>query len=423
MALNFLRPRKIGRWLLLAAVAYFAVGYVSPRLHWVATERGAVELARALPIQPAGVRVSGVIHVHTHRSHDAVGDEGDVASAARRADIDFVVLSDHRAAEAPIGQWQTRAHFVDSVLIVRGQEISLGSAVGRVLAFPLDTAVSGWQAGVESFAAFLRERSGTAIVAHSRSPRSRDSWRPDSTPGIVGWEVFDLADIGRARLSDFWVVYHLAALAASAPFGRLHWSVTRLYRDGFDQPHVAAFDSLYRRAHLVALGGLDAHPKKRFRGALLPGYEAFFKSVVNHVELATPFPSDAMAATTTLANGLRSGRVFISFGDTRLARNFVLFAVASDGARYPIGRHVEWADEVYLRGGFWGGPNSRLLYRVVRDGESVAWVRGPELTWRLSSPGAYRVEAYRYTLRVGRLIWNLRPWIFANPFRVVRVGD
>ena len=112
---------------------------------------------------------------------------------------------------------------------------------------------------------------------------------------------------------------------------------------------------------------------------------------------------------------------FISFGDTRLARNFVLFVATPGGARHPLGRHVEWEPDLYLRGGFWGGPNRRVLYRVVRDGEPAAWVSGPELTWLVRTPGAYRVEAYRYTFRIGPLVWNLRPWIFANPFRVV--GD
>ena len=59
----------------------------------------------------------------------------------------------------------------------------------------------------------------------------------------------------------------------------------------------------------------------------------------------------------------------------------------------------------------------------MRDGQPVAWIKGPELTWGVAAPGAYRVEAYRYTLRIGSLVWNLRPWIFANPFRVTPPED
>ncbi len=419
MGLRFLRPRKLGRLALLLFAGYLACGFIAPRLRWISTRSDAgANIAEALPLAPAGLRASGVIHVHTHRSHDAVGDEGEVARAALDSDVDFVLLSDHRAADAAAGQWQTPAHFVDGVLIVRGQEVSLGGDVGRVIVFPLDTVLHEWTAGAEELGRYLRDGDATAIVAHSRSPRDRDSWRPAATPGIVGWEVFDLADIGRVRLADPWVVYHLLSLVTSLPIGRGEWSLVRLYRNGFQQPHVAAFDSLYRRAHLTAVGGLDAHPKKRIRGKLVPPYEPFFKSVVNHVELAMPLPADAAAASAVLANGIRSGSVFISLGHTGLARNFVLQLAAPGGSRFGIGRYVTWEPGLYLRAGFWGGPSKGVLYRVVRDGEPMGWIRGPELTWGVSAPGAYRVEAYRYTLRIGPLVWNLRPWIFANPFRV-----
>ncbi len=419
MAFRFLRRLKIGRLILVLIAGYLAIGYAAPRVRWVRAQSGAgASIQDALPLAPAGVRVSGVIHVHTHRSHDAIGDEGEVARAAIDSDVDFVMLADHRGDDSPPGQWQVPVHFVDRVLVVRGQEISLGSDVGRVIVFPIDSALSSWDGGVEAFGRFLTETSTVGIVAHSRSPRTRDSWRPAETPGIVGWEVFDLADIGRTRLADPWVGYHLLSLLTSLPLGRGHWSLVRFYRKGFDQPHVAAFDSLYRRAHLTAVGGVDAHPKKRIRGSLVPPYEPFFKSVVNHVELAMPFPTDAGAASVVLANGIRAGSVFISLGDTRLARNFVLQLGAPGGSRFGIGRYVEWEPALYLRAGFWPGPDKGILYRVVRDGETAAWVNGPQLTWAVATPGAYRVEAYRYTLKIGPLVWNLRPWIFANPFRV-----
>ncbi len=410
---------KVARFALLLIVAYLAIGYVIPRLGWISAENGAgMNIEGALPLSPAGVRVSGAIHVHTQRSHDAVGDEGEVARAATESDIDFVLLSDHRRDDSAPGQWRAPVHFVDGVLIVRGQEVSLGSDVGRVLVFPIDTVLSSWDAGYEALGRFLTETSTVGIVAHSRSPRTRDSWRPGTTPGIVGWEVFDLADIGRTRLADPWVGYHLFSLVTSLPIGRGHWSLIRFHRNGFDQPHVAAYDSLYRRAHLTAVGGLDAHPKKRIRGGLFPAYEPFFKSVVNHVELEVPLPGDAAVASVVIANGLRTGSVFISLGDTQLARNFVLQLESPGGLRFGIGRYVEWQPDLYLRAGFWPGPDKGILYRVVRDGEVLAWVNGPQLTWAVETPGNYRVEAYRYTLKIGPAVWNLRPWIFANPFRV-----
>jgi hypothetical protein len=415
-----LRPRKIARFLAALIALYLAAGYLTARLRWIDAEESAAGAgAGQLPLGPAAVRAAGALHVHTDRSHDALGSESEVARVARAAGLDFVILTDHRSAGAPAGLWDDAARFLDSVLLVRGQEVSLGGETGRVVVFPLDTALTRWDAGPAAFGDYLERSGGTAIVAHSRSPRVRDSWRPRATPGIVGWEVFDLADVGRARLAGPWVGYHALALLATAPFGRSHTSLLRLYREGFAQPHVAAFDSLRADRRLTALGGLDAHPKARIGGRLIPGYGMFLKSVVNHVELGQPLPEDPEAALAALAAALSTGAVFISFGETELARNFVLFIARPGDLPTGIGRPVALVPDLVLRAGFWGGPRDRLLYRVVRDGTSLAWVRGPELAWPIREPGLYRVEAYRYTLRVGSLVWDLRPWIFGNPNRVV----
>ncbi len=415
-------PRWTIKRLLLALVAlYLAGGYVLPRVSWIAAAPAIeADVFGIGPLAPAGARAAGVLGVHTQRSHDAVGSESEVVSAAREAGLDFVIISDHRSAEAPEELWRVQARYEEGVLLVRGQEISLGRDVGRVLVFGIDTVVTHWEGSPDDLGRLLEAQAATAVVAHSRSPRTRDRWRPRETPGIAGWEVFDLADVGRARLKDPWVVYHLLALATSAPIGRMHESLLRLHRSGFDQPAVAAFDSLYPWNRTTALGALDAHPKTRVAGRLVPGYGPFFKSVVNHIELASALPRDGGEAMDALAAGLASGGVFISFGNTQLARNFSLQLVAPGRGAVGMGQAVAWEQDQYLRAGFWGGPRERLIYRVVRDGQHHAWVSGAELAWPLDEPGVYRIEVYRYTVRVGPLTWNLRPWIFANPNWVVR---
>ena len=139
--------------------------------------------------------------------------------------------------------------------------------------------------------------------------------------------------------------------------------------------------------------------------------------------MLSTLPNDAGAAMEALAAGLGTGGAFISFGNTQLARNFSLQLVELGRGAVGIGRAVAWNEGQYLRAGFWGGPTERLVYRVMRDGEHRAWVAGAELAWPLDEPGVYRVEVYRYALRVGPVTWNLRPWIFTNPNWVVRVDE
>ena len=408
------RVRRVARFVAALFALYLAAGYVTARLAWLPTVRAGSEPTPAADPPDTGIRAAGALAVHTHRSHDAIGTEDEVTRAARAAGLDFVILTDHRSGSAPDSLWDVQARYDDGILLMRGQEVSLGGEVGRVLTIGLDTVLTRWESGPRELARALVADSATAIVAHSRSPRVRDSWRPSEVPGIVGWEVFDLADIGRERLAGPWVVYHSLALAASSLVGRGHASLLSLFREGFRGPAVAAYDSLYRRGDLTALAGLDAHPKLRVLGRPVPGYEPFFRSLVNHVVLETPLPDEPLEATRRLSEAIEDGRVYISFGDAGAAAGFRLRLSGAGRDGPGIGGQVEWAPGLTLEAGFAGSAGGRYVYRVIKDGEPVASLRGRELRWPLPGPGAYRVEVHRYTLRVGPLFWNLRPWLFVR---------
>ena len=432
--------RRAARWFLVVAGAYFATAYASARLDWVAMEAGGAPAP--LPPAPAA-RAAGAIHVHTGRSHDAVGTEAELARAARAAGLDFVFLADHRSADSPPEEWERAARWEDGVLLVRGQEIRV-EGVGKVLVDHLDTAVVSWTGGAERLFARLERDSAFAVVAHPRG-RPGDTWRPDGAPGMAAWEVFDVADVTRRRLESPTVVYHLVALLGGELTGRAEHNWLRLYRDGFRDPGVAAFDSLWgggaggagadgpdadgldatarppgpaARPGPTAVGGLDMHAKIRLPGGrLFPAYSYSMRTIVNHVALGAPLGSGPEEAARALTAAVGRGDVFVSFGDTEGARRFrVGLATPASGHVRPGGA-ARGTDGLRLEAGFAADPG-RVAYRVVRDGGEVGWWRGPGLVWPVDAPGAYRVEVHRYSARLGRLVWNLRPWIFTNPVLV-----
>jgi len=544
--------RRAGRWLLVGVGAYFAVVYVGARLDWVVMgEGGAPDAIFGASPEPAtpppapSTRVAGAIHVHTRRSHDALGTEAELARAAGAAGLDFVFLADHRDAGAPPAEWERAARWVEGVLLVRGQEIRV-EGVGKVLVDRLDTAVVSWTGGVEGLLARVERDSAFAVVAHPRG-RPSDRWRPAGAPGMAAWEVFDFADVARRRLASPSVLYHLVALVGGELAGRAEHNWLRLYRDGFRSPGVAAFDSLWvaggrgpvaamdplasaggRRPGAVerpvdgavgrpgpgaltspgpatagrpgptAVGGLDMHPKARLPGGrLFPSYASSLRTMINHVALDAPPGPDPVEAARALGAAIRRGDVFVSFGDAEGARGFRVGMVASgdeaaptpevatsagapdpdrgatgeagpsgaiptpgssgatgdagprgatpaadlsganpatdpSGANpatgesatpvpasghVPPGGAVRMAAGLRLEAGFATDPG-RVAYRVVRDGREVGWWRGPGLSRAVDAPGAYRVEVFRYSARLGGLVWNLRPWIFVNPVLV-----
>lgn len=459
--------RRAARWLLVAAGVYFAAAYAGARLDWVAMEDGSTSPA---PPPAPSTRMAGAIHVHTRRSHDAIGTEAELARAARAAGLDFVVVADHRDAGAPAAEWERTAVRDEGVLLVRGQEIRV-EGVGKVLVDRLDTAVVSWTGGMESFLARVERDSAFTVVAHPRG-RPSDAWRLPGAPGMAAWEVFDFADVARRRLASPSVAYHLVALVGGELTGRAEHNWLRLYREGFRDPGVAAFDSLWAgggqerpaasgrpgptaldRPGPTAVAGLDIHPKARLPGRrLFPDYASSLRTMINHVALDAPPGPDPVKAARALGAAIRRGDVFVSFGDTEGARGFrVGVAAPGDGADArpgPAGSRVAASGEdavtlpaaesatlaplpahippggatrmtagLRLEAGFATDPG-RVAYRVVRDGREVGWWRGPGLSRAVDGPGAYRVELYRYSARAGRLVWNLRPWIFVNPVLV-----
>lgn len=402
----------------IAAALYLCLGYITARIHWV--RAAPASSVSPHPTFPTHLEIVTALHVHTRLSHDALGSESDVVRAARVAGLDVVILTDHRERQAPDSLQRSQARYSDGILLVRGEEVTLGAEVGRVLVFGLDSTIHDWREGAKALGDVFQEHNATGIVAHTRSPRTRDSWRPDSTLGMAGWEVFDFADIGRIRLTDGWVVYHLLALAGGALVGRLDRSLIRLYREGFDQPGVAAFDSMYDRAPITALAGLDAHPKQRLGGRLVPGYTPFFEAMTNHILLHDSLSLDPDSARLAVAGAIEDGHVYISFFGAENARGFHFGSVSDSRGLTPMGGSTELSPGLLLRAAFDEPPTQRILMRVVRDGRTHVWSRGSRLELPLQTPGAYRLEVFSYSLRIGSLYWNRRPWIFTNPVRILR---
>ena len=411
--------RRLGKLLLGVLVLYVTVSYATARLRWIPTEPGGA--LSSLPSAPPHM-ASGVIHVHTHRSHDAIGSEAEVAEAASATGLDFVFISDHRRADAPPSEWAERARWDKGVLLVRGQEIRVRD-MGYVLVDQVDTAFVLWDGGVDGFVDRLERDSAFAIVAHPRSPRgNREAWQLPDARGMAAWEAFDFVDGARRRLASASIAYHLGALVGSYVVGLGDLTLLRLYREGFDVPGATAFDSIAAAQGVTAVAGIDMHPKTRLPwGSLLPAYEPFFRSMVNHVALDAPLDDDAGQATRQLTSAIRNGTVHISFGDTEPARGFHLGVAGHDPRRPASGTPdpTEPDSGPTLEAGFEDDPG-RVAYRVLRDGREVGWWRGPELGWTPGAAGLYRVEVYRYSARVGNLIWNPRAWIFTNPIEVRR---
>ena len=411
--------RRLRRFILGALGLYVAAGYLTTAFSWVDVA-GPVDPGLSLPT-PERILLSGVFSVHTERSHDARGTREQVAAAASSAGLDFVVIGDHPPDDRRPDWELWEPEFFDGIFIDGGVEIRAPQA-GKVLAMGVDSTFKQWNGGLGSFLGFLNDRKATTIVVHGRGPRESERWIHQRISGVQGWEVLDISESARSRLRGPWSLYHLLTSIIGYPLGLADESLLHSMREGFDTPTVAAYDSLRLRGPLTATAGLNVHPKLRLGPVLVPSYGPFFRTLVSHLAVEQPLPSDPAWAQNTITDGLRRGELFISLGDHLVARGFRLRAVLEGGYGAPMGADAPAQPGMALRGGFEEDPGRKVVYRILRNGREVEWILGPELEWEPVRSGIHRVEVYSYGARMGNVFFRLKPWIFANPIGLTGGG-
>ncbi len=414
------RPRRrLRRFIFVALGLYMAAGYFTTAFSRVELS-DQTESNLALPTAERTL-VSGVFSVHTERSHDAWGTREQVAAAASSAGLDFVVIGDHPPDDRRPGWELWEPEFFDGVLIDGAVELRAPEA-GKVLAMGVDSTYRQWTGSLGSFRGFLDNHGATSMIVHSRGPRESERWIHQRIVGVQGWEVLDLSESSRRRLKGPWSLYHLLTSVIGYPLGLADESLLHSMREGFSTPAVAAYDSIRQGGPLTATAGLNVHPKLRFGPVLIPSYGPFFRTLVSHLAVDGPLPSDPVWAQGSITAGLRRGELFISLGDPLAARAFRLRVVLADGYGAPMGADVPARSGMVLRGGFEEAPGRKVVYRIVRNGREVEWILGPELEWEPPRAGLYRVEVYTFGARVGNVFFRLKPWIFANPIGLTGSG-
>jgi hypothetical protein len=344
--------------------------------------------------------VRGAIHVHTRRS-DGTGTVDDVAAAARRAGLQFVIITDHgdgtRGQDTPV--------YRAGVLCIDGVEIS--SNDGHIVALDLPQAPYPLGGEVGDVLEDIRRMGGMSIAAHP------DSMRPELR--LTGWTgAFDGVEWlnGDSQWRDeSWLA--LARALFSYPFRRAATLGTLL-----DRPDdlLNRWDALLRRRPVVALAAADAHarvgpgadPYGRSLSLHIPGYEQVFRTFsisLPGVRLGGEARDDAR----TVLDAIRRGRTYSSID--ALARPAMLAFEASSGAQ-----RAEMGDRLVLEGPVVlkvrvNAPDGSTV-RLLSDGKVIASGAPPGLDHSApSAPGAYRVEVDV----PGAPGTPPVPWIVSNP--------
>ena len=275
--------------------------------------------------------VAGLLHIHTNRS-DGLGSPDEVAAAAARAGLKFIVFTDHGDATRMPDPPQYRS----GVLCLDGVEISTSG--GHYIAIDMPASPYPLAGEPRNVVEDVRRLGGFGIAAHPDSPKAQLRWM-DWTAPIDGVEL--------VNLDTSWRV-----LAAQPGFAGKRRLFSALIDYPFRSPEVVA--SLIQPSSIVAqwaaaaatrrvvtVAGADAHARLQLlngdpqpRGAALsiPDYETAFRVISVHVRPERALTSDASTDARLIASALRQGRLYTAIDGVATPPSFSFSASNSKGA-------------------------------------------------------------------------------------------
>ena len=387
----------------LAAIFLLALLTLPPRTR-------AVDLSRWTQRQsPPTAR--GVFHVHSDRSDGSAAVE-DIAAAASRAGLQFIIFTDHgdgtRKPDLPI--------YRSGVLCIDAVEIS--TTGGHYIALGMPQSPYPLAGAPHAVIDDVRRLGGFGVVAHPASPKA-----------ALEWTDFELAYDGIEWLNgdSQWRDESIRALGGAVVqyLIRPSEALTRLLdRPG---PTLTRWDDSTRRRQVVALAGADAHAHlatsvnqegdREPYALAFPAYEHVFRVFSTRVELDSDLTGGAAAVADAalVLSGIRAGRVFTTI-DTVAAPARFSFEGRTDDRRHAMGSRVEGDGPVALAVRAAGPTGTRIV--LLADGAPVETVTGDALDFSATVPGAYRAEV----LVPGAPGAPPIPWIVSNPIYVGRAA-
>jgi hypothetical protein len=365
--------------------------------------------ASAATASAAATIVRGAYHVHTTRS-DGSGSVEEVAAAAARAGLAFVIFTDHgdgrRAPDAPA--------YHAGVLCIDAVEIS--TTGGHYVAIGLPQAPYRLAGESRDVVEDVARLGGFGVAAHPDSPKRELAWSDWRLP-IDGLEWLNLdtewRDESRARIL-LGLVQHLVRPVATVGALINHPSGV-----------LERWDRMTPTRRVTALAASDAHARFGVENAFdssdaavleVPSYETSFRTVQIGVVLRERLTGNASADAAAVERGVREGRV-VSWLAALADPGSISFAATSDGRSAGVGEFLSPGDTLDVAASADTPADGRL--RLVCDGAVVREApTGQRLThsWRGGAPAACRLEAgWDAGARFAR-------WLVTNPI-YFRVAD
>jgi hypothetical protein len=369
----------------------------------------------------------GILHNHSHLSHDSEVSFEDILKALDTAKLDFICLSDHPTEGRADFALQWRGLHGGRLFIpgfeMRDGIMPFGVASGVVLSNETDTATLARQ---------IVENGGVLFYAHPENPREWDRTE------LTGMEIYNLhTDFKRQRGG-------LRALLPDLLLNMRRYP-DHLYERMFRRPveFLQRWDDLNRTRHITGIAANDCHQNVGFRGfytangrirvedtspRMLKEYRLnwFTRPIAHllfgplvpdrklfHVQL-DPYERSARFVNThvlarelsepAILDALRAGRVFVGFDMIADSSSFRWFAAAGTN-QIVMGEMAPFSTGMRLH----AMSPLPCRFTILQDGRAIYQREGRAADWTPLGPGKYRVEAEL------KVLGEWVPWVYANP--------
>jgi hypothetical protein len=189
----------------------------------------------------------GVLHSHTYWSHDSRGTLPEILTAAKKAELDFIFLSDHARGKSDTFPRSFHGVF-DGIIMEAGTESSSGLMVN-----PFDSTVLDWNKDTEQLIHEVVTGGGLVTYVHTEKEHIWDN--PD-------YQAMEIYNIHTDLLDEDGI---LSFVINNAVNGQRYkdWC----YRELYDEQTAILnnWDSLNLQRRIVGIGAVDAHNNQSFR--------------------------------------------------------------------------------------------------------------------------------------------------------------
>lgn len=338
----------------------------------------------------------GAIHIHSVYS-DGTGDVDSISNAAKKAGLDWIIITDHNSFEIEEGIY-------NGVYVIKGEEISpkdenhyLALGINKYIQ-PNENAKHNVEAvklnGGFGFAAHPNEgvnsQGSPRLNKHQQIKWTNKNIRPD---GVEIWNWFsEWAD----NLNDkniFTLAYAFLCknkLVKSANSNVLFW-----------------WDNLNNVSEKIvpAIGGIDAHALK-IKDYIIPvtifPYESMFKTIVNIVTSDEEFKTDFFARKEQILEALKSGRNLII--NRAVSKEIPDINVSNKNQAVTSGESLSLDNETFLN----VQTKKKSSIKIFHNGKEIKSVISNGIKMLLNEVGKYRVE-----IKLGE-----RGFAYSNPILV-----